>query len=381
MVILQCMSVQFIYIDQRCAAIDSNPYFDDSGNVDTKSAVRALAALAQDSRLDVFRLLVQAGPEGMPAGEIAERLGIPSSTLSFHVKALAHAGLVESRQQGRFIYYSARQIAGHIYEIYGVYPAAADSMMLETPEVTNLEDATATANVKIFQRAATRFNGATFLIGPTDGNLVPERLPKGLTEEHARALIESPGSVSSYTGGSEELRRAPRALARRLGARWWGIAAFGPDTDPISSAKSSQQSQSLVFVGVYRKNPDVALMWEQLGATPLLRAQVWVATNVLVLLGLLGALFLAALAASPWALARERRLTEEAELERQRELVRREARERVIGRLTALSRQIEDAARRSDVESREVASVARDIDETVRELKTILGDLTTRDGE
>ena len=88
-------------------AIDSDRYFDDSGNVDKKSAVRALGALAQDSRLDVFRLLVQAGPEGMPAGEIAERLGIPSSTLSFHVKALAHAGLVESRQQGRFIYYSA----------------------------------------------------------------------------------------------------------------------------------------------------------------------------------------------------------------------------------------------------------------------------------
>jgi DNA-binding transcriptional ArsR family regulator len=75
--------------------------------MDTKSAVRSLAALAQDSRLDVFRLLVQAGPEGLPAGEIAEQLEIPSSTLSFHVKALAHAGLIESRQRGRFIYYSA----------------------------------------------------------------------------------------------------------------------------------------------------------------------------------------------------------------------------------------------------------------------------------
>lgn len=75
--------------------------------MDTKSAVRSLAALAQDSRLDVFRLLVQAGPEGLPAGEIAGRLGIPASTLSFHVKALTHAGLIESRQQGRFIYYSA----------------------------------------------------------------------------------------------------------------------------------------------------------------------------------------------------------------------------------------------------------------------------------
>jgi len=79
--------------------------------MDTKAAVRALAALAQDSRLDVFRLLVQAGPEGLAAGEIAESLGIPASTLSFHVKALQQAGLIESRQASRFIYYSARYAA------------------------------------------------------------------------------------------------------------------------------------------------------------------------------------------------------------------------------------------------------------------------------
>jgi DNA-binding transcriptional ArsR family regulator len=75
--------------------------------VDTKTAVRSLAALAQDSRLEVFRLLVQSGPEGLAAGDIAERLGIPASTLSFHVKALSQAGLIESRQESRFIYYSA----------------------------------------------------------------------------------------------------------------------------------------------------------------------------------------------------------------------------------------------------------------------------------
>ena len=71
------------------------------------AAVRSLAALAQDSRLQVFRLLVQAGPEGLPAGEIAERLGIPASTLSFHMKTLSHASLVESRTESRFVYYSA----------------------------------------------------------------------------------------------------------------------------------------------------------------------------------------------------------------------------------------------------------------------------------
>jgi DNA-binding transcriptional ArsR family regulator len=75
--------------------------------MNTQTAVKALAALAHDSRLEVFRLLVQAGPDGISAGDIAERLGIPASTLSFHMKSLAHAGLVESRQRSRFIYYSA----------------------------------------------------------------------------------------------------------------------------------------------------------------------------------------------------------------------------------------------------------------------------------
>ena len=70
-------------------------------------AVEALAALAQNSRLQVYRLLVQAGPEGVAASELAERLGIPATTLSFHLKTLSHADLVLARQEGRFIYYSA----------------------------------------------------------------------------------------------------------------------------------------------------------------------------------------------------------------------------------------------------------------------------------
>lgn len=74
--------------------------------MESKSAVIALGALAQTSRLEVYRLLVQAGPEGMPASDIAERLGIPANTLSFHLKNLSHAGLVQSRQDGRFVIYS-----------------------------------------------------------------------------------------------------------------------------------------------------------------------------------------------------------------------------------------------------------------------------------
>ncbi|TXT21320.1 MAG: ArsR family transcriptional regulator [Gallionellaceae bacterium] len=69
--------------------------------------VKALAALAQPTRLAVYRLLVESGPEGMAAGRVAEKLNVSPASLSFHFKTLSHAGLVESRQEGRFVYYSA----------------------------------------------------------------------------------------------------------------------------------------------------------------------------------------------------------------------------------------------------------------------------------
>ena len=75
--------------------------------METKSAVMTLAALAQETRLSIFRLLVQAGPEGVPAGEVGLKLEVPPATLSFHLKELSHAGLVTSRQHGRFVYYAA----------------------------------------------------------------------------------------------------------------------------------------------------------------------------------------------------------------------------------------------------------------------------------
>jgi ArsR family transcriptional regulator, arsenate/arsenite/antimonite-responsive transcriptional repressor len=71
-------------------------------------AVAALAALAQDSRLDVFRLLVQAGPEGLPAGEIATALKLAPNTLTFHFDRLRGAGLVTVRRDGRSMIYAAR---------------------------------------------------------------------------------------------------------------------------------------------------------------------------------------------------------------------------------------------------------------------------------
>ena len=73
----------------------------------TDAALVALAALSQRTRLDVFRFLVESGPEGAAVGAIADALRVPAPTLSFHLKELSHADLVAGRQEGRFIRYTA----------------------------------------------------------------------------------------------------------------------------------------------------------------------------------------------------------------------------------------------------------------------------------
>ncbi|VVM08420.1 hypothetical protein MAMC_02133 [Methylacidimicrobium cyclopophantes] len=73
----------------------------------TSQAVEVLAALGQETRLDVFRLMIQAGPAGLPAGEIAARLKVPLATLSFHLQQLKHARLARSRKRGKLVIYSA----------------------------------------------------------------------------------------------------------------------------------------------------------------------------------------------------------------------------------------------------------------------------------
>ncbi|MCB1805508.1 MAG: helix-turn-helix transcriptional regulator, partial [Candidatus Competibacteraceae bacterium] len=72
-----------------------------------ETAITALAALAQDTRLDIFRYLMEIGPEGAAAGKIAEHLEVPAATLSFHLKTLQHAGLILRRRQSQSLIYSA----------------------------------------------------------------------------------------------------------------------------------------------------------------------------------------------------------------------------------------------------------------------------------
>ena len=75
--------------------------------MESTASIAALAALAQETRLAIYRMLVEQGPSGLAAGRIGEALKLAPATLSFHLRDLSQAGLLEARQQGRFIYYSA----------------------------------------------------------------------------------------------------------------------------------------------------------------------------------------------------------------------------------------------------------------------------------
>lgn len=87
--------------------LDISKYFYICRHMDIQKAIIAFDALSQETRLRVFRLLVEQGPEGIPAGTVSERLGVPHNTLSFHLSHMSNAGLVQSRREGRSIIYSA----------------------------------------------------------------------------------------------------------------------------------------------------------------------------------------------------------------------------------------------------------------------------------
>ena len=87
--------------------VDTVNYFHNYGNMEKKKVIAALSALAQDTRLDIMRTLMRRGLEGLPAGAIGRALNLPPATLSFHLNALRHAGLVVSHRKSRSIVYAA----------------------------------------------------------------------------------------------------------------------------------------------------------------------------------------------------------------------------------------------------------------------------------
>jgi ArsR family transcriptional regulator, arsenate/arsenite/antimonite-responsive transcriptional repressor len=104
----------------------------------TANVLVALAALAQETRLAVYRLLVEHAPEGLAAGQVAAKLGIPPASLSFHLKELTHAGLIVPRPQGRFVWYSAdlgamNGVVGYLTENCCRSSAVCDPKCMPTP--------------------------------------------------------------------------------------------------------------------------------------------------------------------------------------------------------------------------------------------------------
>lgn len=111
--------------------------------MEKSSAITALGALAQETRLDIFRLLIGSAPNGVPAGEIGERLGLPPPTLSFHLNQLRFAGLVSSRRQSRSIIYFASLAA-----MNGLLAYLTDNCCGGRPELCAPEPCAAAANDK-----------------------------------------------------------------------------------------------------------------------------------------------------------------------------------------------------------------------------------------
>jgi DNA-binding transcriptional ArsR family regulator len=128
----------------RIIQLAASTYFDICGDMEKMYAIAALSALAQDTRLDIFRLLVEAGADGAPAGMIAEKLALPSATLSFHLNQLKHARLVKFRRESRSLIYTAEyqvmnELLGYLTENCCQGDAAACGLAPCAP-ATNEED-------------------------------------------------------------------------------------------------------------------------------------------------------------------------------------------------------------------------------------------------
>ncbi|MBV4395740.1 metalloregulator ArsR/SmtB family transcription factor [Advenella alkanexedens] len=103
--------------------------------METKDAVKALSALAHEARLEAYRQLVQAGSAGLQAGQLAETLGIPPSSLSFHLKELINADLLESKHEGRYVIYSVKfESMSTLLDYLTENCCAGDSCLVTSPE-------------------------------------------------------------------------------------------------------------------------------------------------------------------------------------------------------------------------------------------------------
>lgn len=282
----------------------------------------------------------------------------------------------------RVVYYTAKSIGGRIYEVYAVFPKPEEGTG-DLPELPDSRSVNARANRRALDRLVRRWGGAAFVVGPTDDALVPLRVPEALDASNIAHGAQSIHRRLGPDGSNGVVKLAGEYTGSLDGAKWMGVAlGVSPGYDAPGEKKGTVVArQPLVFVAAYDSSPDVPLAWEQIGKTPWHIVQVWMSARIFWIAGFLGVAFLASLIASPVAFAYERRQTAELELARERERVRRQARERVINRLTELSERVDRAAATASTGTRtEVQAVADDIDSTVNELRAILSGLSDEEG-
>jgi hypothetical protein len=289
-------------------------------------------------------------------------------------------------------------IQGRFYECYVLSPPDHP----EIPDLAVLDEAkpvfepsapNSPANRERVRKMAEEADGAVFVVGPVDEAPVPLRLPPGATAAQSSAIASAAAhlmathELAAMGGGDQRmlasnaessLRRLDPALAARFGGGTWVATAISQPESITAAAPDGRWAviDPMLFVAIWDDNPDVALLWDSLGRTPLHVFWIWLGMRLPLILSGLGVLLLGSLIAAPVAFRRERQLTAELELEREQARIRELARGRVLDRLTGLSRRIDAAANKeaSGRANHDATRAARDIEATITDLRSTLGE-------
>ena len=333
-----------------------------------------LEALRRNSRDGITASAL--APEPGSAGSMPATMALPVDAATMNSERLG-------TDEKRGVYASALAVGGHIYELYSTYPLSAPRTDVagapQLPDVRRLDSA---ANRGAIERLAKLTGGAVFVVGPTDDEPVPVRTPPEMPRSVATSLAHAL-ATSLILAPETGVRHTEPSIAAVPGVGPWTSSVLGvfPQTVSVSTTGQVGAVAPMLYVAFWDRHPEIKLAWSRIGRTPARQLQVWLAIRLGFIFGALGLCFVASLVAAPLAFVRERTLTADFELEQERERVRRQARERVIDRLTVLSERIDVAATTASGDtSDQIALAARDIDSTVAQLKDILGDLAAEQG-
>ena len=284
-------------------------------------------------------------------------------------------GFSGNQLEGRGAGFGTLALNGRVYEIYSV-STIKDADGSDTPgDITQWTEFETPQHRQAMDESAKREKGAIFIVGPVDAPPVLERTPAGMTAASALRYISMSrtAAVTGYLFDGPYRLSGPMAEAVGRSATWGEAALVSPGPPSISS---TNPVPAIYFASVSAVNPMRAHYAELIGHGLSDNLRVWLGGNLQPLLGALVALFVLSLIASPLAFAYERQRLEQLDLERERERVQRETRQRVLGRLTELSARMDSAAANAASGERDtIGGLAADIDSTVSDLKRILQDV------